>query len=235
MKPNELQNSLLVVVRNATRLLEDAHLLFEMDRFPTAFSLCVLAREEFAKALLLHLAAEQSLPWTEAFQRALRNHYCKQLLSVVMEYLNRYDFPETAEELLKLRKAKDLPRHVIDVLHIIVHEHILGNSRQDWLDDDATIDPQAKTIVRGYLDRKKQKGLYVGIGENGVVISDPESISAADVLAEIKKTETVAGVFSKSDGRLQLSADTELPPIAALAKALAGLMTIEEFNAAWWS
>ncbi len=238
MSAPQLDKAILAVLRNARRLRDDARELADMNRAATAYALCILAREEFAKALLLHLAKEQSLRWTPQLQRVLRNHRCKQLVSVIMEYLTRYDFPETHDDLMRDRKVRDLPRTIIDAVQILVHEHISRISREQWLDEEEPqLDHVANSVARGELDRKKHNGLYVAIGWNGAVTSvtsDPSSVSIAEVEQELEKLDRIAAAFHYSDGSLGLSTYLELPPIAALVRVLAGLMSPEEFNGRWW-
>jgi AbiV family abortive infection protein len=85
---------------NGKRLLEDARLLFEWDRFATALALAVLAQEEFAKAFVLQLVADDVLPWLPEVRRSLARHQCKHLLAIVMEWLPPYDW-ENASVLLQ--------------------------------------------------------------------------------------------------------------------------------------
>jgi AbiV family abortive infection protein len=93
-----LQDTLKIVVANAARLLEDATLLEEWERYPTAYALAVLAQEEYGKAFLVHLAADQRVPWTAELEKATRNHLCKQLVALVLEYVRRKDFFDLVEE-----------------------------------------------------------------------------------------------------------------------------------------
>lgn len=94
MKPltDELRKSIEATNSNGRRLLEDAKYLFDMDRFSTAFSLAVLAQEEFAKAFLLQLVNNDALPWLPEVQRTMARHQCKHLLALVMEWLPAMDW-----------------------------------------------------------------------------------------------------------------------------------------------
>ena len=60
----ELLRTIRVVLENGDRLAKDAEYLCEMDRFPSAFALCILAKEEYAKAFMLHLVHVEAIPWT---------------------------------------------------------------------------------------------------------------------------------------------------------------------------
>lgn len=68
---------------NGDRLLFDAEML---DLIPTSLALAILAEEEFAKGFLLVLVGKGVLPWNSAIWRAARDHSCKHLLSILMDY-----------------------------------------------------------------------------------------------------------------------------------------------------
>src|SRR6266853_3400654 len=76
------------VLENGDRLAKDAEYLWEMDRFPSAFALCILAQEEYGKAFLLHLVHVKAIPWNADVQRTLRDHATKQLATTIMHFLD---------------------------------------------------------------------------------------------------------------------------------------------------
>jgi AbiV family abortive infection protein len=93
---DKLTASARACLKNGLRLLSDAEFL-ELDETPTtAHFLCAIAQEEFAKAFLLALVVRSVIPWDRRLLRASRDHTCKQLLCVVMEYLSP-DFEEFLE------------------------------------------------------------------------------------------------------------------------------------------
>jgi AbiV family abortive infection protein len=230
-----LRDTVKSVIENAERLFDDAKLLEGMERFPSAYAISILAQEEFGKAFLLHLAAEQRVPWTPGLQRALRNHQCKQLVALVMEYIQRKDFLELLQEPDRFRGASSLPAHVMDAIHIVVHEHIRELDRAAWVDEgERKVHPIANRIAHGILDREKQSGIYIHVGWNGTIRKAPHMVTAQRCQEEIARTERVGSVFWTSDGRVQAAASFDLPKIMALFEALSGLMTVEEFNERWW-
>lgn len=107
MKPKSeiLTRSIDATMQNGKKLLEDAKFLFDMDRFSTALSLSVLAQEEFAKAFLLRLVADDALPWLPEVQRTMARHQCKHLLAIVMEWLPPVDWDQIIEH-EKQRRAR---------------------------------------------------------------------------------------------------------------------------------
>lgn len=94
LKTEHLERSIDVTTDNGKKLLADAKLLFDWDRFGTALALAVLAQEEFAKAFLLRLVADDALPWIPEVQRSIARHQCKHLLTLVMEWLGPFDVSE---------------------------------------------------------------------------------------------------------------------------------------------
>ena len=84
-----------MILENGDRLAKDGEYLWEMDRFPSAFALCILAQEEYAKAFLLHFVHAEAIPWTADIRRIMRDHTSKQLLVMIMDFLNPdvEDFP----------------------------------------------------------------------------------------------------------------------------------------------
>jgi AbiV family abortive infection protein len=83
-----LKNGISAALENGDRLVDDARSMLDWERFPTSYTLAVLAQEEYAKALLLSLIEVNAIPWSDGVQRALRDHVCKQLVSVILDYLS---------------------------------------------------------------------------------------------------------------------------------------------------
>jgi hypothetical protein len=75
-------------VENGKRLLEDAEWLQGPGCNPTTLALTILAEEEFAKAFFLYLLQDGAIPSTPQVWRTLRDHQCKHLLTIMMEYLH---------------------------------------------------------------------------------------------------------------------------------------------------
>jgi AbiV family abortive infection protein len=94
-KSETFSKSIRACAENGSNLLEDAKSLFDrghyLGRFSTAFALSVLAQEEFAKAFLLCLVADDAIPWLPEVRRSIARHECKHLLAIVMEWLPPFD------------------------------------------------------------------------------------------------------------------------------------------------
>lgn len=229
-----LQDSLKIVVANATRLFEDAKMFEEFERYPTAYALAVLTQEEYGKAFLVHLAADHRVPWTTALQKATRNHLCKQLVALVLEYVSRKDFLELLEEPDRFRGASTLPSHVLNAIEIVIHEHVRNWSRAEWT-EGAQIHPVANRIAHGVLDREKQTGFYVHVGSDGRVKRAPGMISASRCREELARTERVSNAFYLQDGQVHPAVSFDWPKIIAFFQVLLGAMPIDEFNEKWWA
>jgi len=228
-----LKNSTREAFSNAERLFEDAKNLYEWDSYPTAYALCILAQEEYGKSFLLHLASENAVPWSGGLERALRNHKCKQLVALIMDYLQRKDFSDLLDDPDSFRGASTLPSYVLDAIHIIVHEHVRGLTQEEWLDESAPLHPTVKRIARGMIDREKQTGFYVEVGADGKVGKNPSGITPERCKKEVERTGRVASTLYDHEGIVRTYA-LELPKIAATFQVLSGLMPEDEFNQSWW-
>ena len=60
----------------------------------------ILAEEGFSKAFLMYLVQDNAVPWTREIRRAIRNHECKHLLSLLMEYRTQLAARDFASDLL---------------------------------------------------------------------------------------------------------------------------------------
>ena len=90
-KAERFARTISACFENGKKLLEDAKLLFEWDRFSTALALSILSQEEFAKTFLLELVVDGALPWLPDIQHSMTKHQCKHLLAIVMEWLPPFD------------------------------------------------------------------------------------------------------------------------------------------------
>lgn len=211
------------------RLLHDAELLLYPDSVPTAFFLSILAQEEFAKAFLLHLVEMNCIPWNGDIKRVLNDHSCKQLIGLILDFLN----PDTDVFLERVdlknigKKGSWLPPYVLDALNVIYHEKVARNSRSAWLhSSEARCDATVKKIAEGDFDKLKQDAIYVRIGRTGAVVSKPTRIDEELAKIELEKAERFR--------HLRGSMVRDYEKITTVFKVLFGIITIEEFNKSWW-
>ena len=86
----DFTESIAACFKNGQRLLDDAEWLNYEEHQTSSFALATIAQEEFAKAFLLFVVSRGVIPWNQLIYRATRDHTCKQLLILVMNYVNPY-------------------------------------------------------------------------------------------------------------------------------------------------
>ncbi len=178
---------------NGDRLLEDVRNLLDWERAPSALVLAVVAQEEFAKGFMLHLINDGLLPWHPLVQRASRDHACKQLLGLVMDYLN----PEFEEFMARFKELEaepeafdGFPGPVADALNMLRHEKIGRWESNFWVwAEPPNYDRTAKKVAEGEYDRRKQDALYVRLSVLGGVASTPDRVPAATAREEFARAE----------------------------------------------
>jgi AbiV family abortive infection protein len=229
---DDLKPAIQAAIENAARLLDDAREFMDLQRYPTACALSILSQEEFAKAFLLHLVEVGAFPWNGDVRAALRDHKCKQLLGMLMDYIAA-DFEEIMAEMSSGKKP-GLPSLIADAMNIIRHEKIPKDGYWAWLDDsDPPCDPDARKTADGRLDTHKQSCLYVGIGKTGKVTTTPSSVTIATAAVEFEKATRLNYSFTHSSrmGSSSLRYDMVLETF----KVLFGIVTIDEYNKNWWA
>jgi AbiV family abortive infection protein len=173
MKESHFRHAIETCLENSERLLSDAQMLETSEPPATAFALVIIAQEELAKAFLLTLVYKGVIQWNELIWRAARDHKCKQLLVMVMDFLNPDwdEFMARDDAWYADRVEGLLPRQVADALNIFFHEKIGRWISRNWFWADPPIyDPKAKKMGNGLVDKWKQDQLYINIGKNGSVV-----------------------------------------------------------------
>lgn len=161
---------------NGERLLEDALFLENAVPPATPYFLSIIAQEEFAKGFLLYLVVDDVIKWKPLLLRVCRNHKCKHLLGVVMDFLS----PDTDEFIERINasvlhhKPFEIPLHVTDSINILFNEKIKKWLSSNWSwDKEPIYDQKAEKIATGEIDRKKQDSLYINLRRDGSVIKTP--------------------------------------------------------------
>jgi len=231
-----LMKTIRVILENGDRLTEDAQSLWEMERFPSAFALCILAQEEYAKAFLLHFIYVEAIPWNADVQRVLNDHATKQLVAMIMDFLN----PEVEDFAAWLdarsESGNSIPRYVADALNIIRHERVPRQGQWAWrAEEDPPCDSVARRVADGHIDRQKQSALYVRLNDNFQVVGNPASVSGESAEAELEKTNRLGRLLARYDNSLQPLKSVEYEKIFFIFRVLFGLSTIEEYNNNWWA
>jgi AbiV family abortive infection protein len=193
----DVQASIEACLKNAGRLLDDA-LWLEFEKLGgTRFMISVLAQEEYAKAFLLYCVREQIIPWDGDLRRVIRDHACKHLVAIVMEYID----PEweTIEELRAIINAEyDLngafPPRVSSALNILYHERIRHRNFQ--YDDGDNYERSVIKIAKGERDRKKQDAVFVDLDKDCRVKQQcsPMSITREQAEEEYRRAGRYASI-----------------------------------------
>ena len=171
-------------LRHGGGLLEDARLLLDWDRPPTALAVAMLAQEEFAKTFVLRLVKDGYLPWTLELHRSLSRHECKQLLVLIMDWLS---IP-LEEEIERGLERREMPNEVGNAINILRHEKIEG-MRGGWAFSEPEWNGLARRIAKGSRDRDKQRGLYVSVTPTGWIGTLPSQVTADAAQKEIEMAE----------------------------------------------
>jgi AbiV family abortive infection protein len=184
----EFIQSIRICEKNGNRLLEDAEYLYDYQRYASAYGLAKLAQEEFAKGFILKLIESGALKWSEEVRRSLNHHVSKQLMVVILDFLN----PDT-DEFLKLIKNDSLfkrPQKVSDAMNIYVHELLRNWESKNWVwAEEPEYDKEAKSIWNGKEDRMKQDAFFIKISSKGEAIDTTSSFNQGVVKVEIEKAK----------------------------------------------
>jgi AbiV family abortive infection protein len=183
----DYRDAIRACVANGKRLLDDAEWLRDSDRNPTTLALTILAEEEFAKAFLLYLLQERVIPSTPEVWRSLRDHYCKHLLTIVMEYLHVGDGSVIPRFDAQYDPERRLPREVASAVNLLRFERIgRWESPHSEILEPEHYDRATKQLPIK-IDRAKQGAIYVEISREGRVVNSPASVTAEQMKSEQEK------------------------------------------------
>jgi AbiV family abortive infection protein len=179
-RKEDVQESIDACLANAERLMDDALQLEFQERGGARLVICLLAQEECAKAFLLYMVREELVPWDSDLLRVIRNHTCKHLVAIVMEYID----PEwnTLDEFRGIIKAEldregAFPPRVADALNILYHEKI---SRDYFFLDDNDCESDVVEVASGKRDRVKQDAVYIDVDKSCRVKNAPMCVTKED-------------------------------------------------------
>ena len=201
MKTSEFSDTFIACLGNGERLLEDAQLLYDFGRVASAYALSMLSQEEFAKAFLMDLAREGVIPWSVEVWKSMQDHTCKQLLVLVMEFLN----PSIDDFLTRIKSNSGnptFPPYVADAMNIYRHEKIGQWKSRNWVwSEPPEYDATAKKVADGNLDRKKQNALYVRLTRTGEIANLPSGVTIDMAENELERTRRLHQLVLQIKGR----------------------------------
>jgi len=206
--PNDrhLSRAIQASIENGYRLLEESDDLEFRKPPATRYFMAMIAQEEFAKAFLLYLVKDGIAPFNPGVRRALNDHKCKQLISMIMDYMiMHWDEIEELKAAIQsdYEHGDRLPNDVGSALEILCYEKIETWTGRNWVwGEDPAYDRAALEVADGAKDRRKQDALYVRIGRTGQVASTPDAISEDETKAELSRAGRYgAFVQSLQDGQ----------------------------------
>jgi AbiV family abortive infection protein len=192
----DVQASIQACLENAERLMDDAVQLEYHERGGARLAICMLAQEEYAKAFLLYMVREALVPWDTDLLRVIRNHACKHLVAIVMEYID----PEwnTLEELQKIIDIESdlngrFPLPVSSALNILYHEKI----RRGDFEDDEEYEKGAVAVAFGARDKVKQDAIYIDLDKSCRVKNAPMSVTREDAQVEYERARRYASTVAR--------------------------------------
>ncbi len=178
-------------IENGERLLEETYDL-EFRKPPSSrFFLNMIAQEEFAKSFIMFLVKEGIVPFSPPVRRAIKDHACKQLVGMIMDYMIMHwdDIEELKAAISNDYNLGDrLPSDVADAMNLLRYEKIGRWESNTWVwAEEPNYDASALRIAEGTKDRRKQDALYVGIGSDGQVCSTPQAITEEETRDEFER------------------------------------------------
>ena len=181
-----LRQSISACIENGDRLLHESYDLEFRSPSSSRYFIVTIAQEEFAKAFLLFLIVEDIIAFDAEVQRAMRDHACKHLVGMWMDYIILHW--EEYEELKKaiavdVTSGEHLPNDVRSAAEILRYDKIARwKSGVQKHVADQPYDRSALAVAEGKKDKRKQDALYVRIGGDGRVASTPAVITDAETI-----------------------------------------------------
>ena len=187
-RKTDLKESISICIVNGDRLLDDSYAL-EFRKPPSSrYYLVMIAQEELAKAFILLLILENVIPFDTAVANALRDHKCKHLVGMLMDYviLHWEEFEELEKAVALDSSLGDrLPNDVGSAAEILRFE-MIGRLKTGFV-ATPPYDLSAVEIAKGKKQRRNQDAMYVDIGGDGKVISTPSLITEAETSEELER------------------------------------------------
>ncbi len=162
------------------------------------------------------------IPWTPEIRRAIRNHECKHLLTILMDHLaekGEYWWSQTLDQRITAPE-EPLPKRLVAAINLFRHDKVGRFHSPSWdVLEPGDYDSATKRISEGSVDRAKQSAIYVNIASDGTTLTTPRAVSAAQSAAEIERAKRIKEIATDMEHGF-VSAFREY---AALKKLLAAV------------
>ncbi|MBI5892553.1 MAG: AbiV family abortive infection protein [Deltaproteobacteria bacterium] len=158
---------------NACDILKDAKILMREDRYARAGALVILSEEEFSKAFILFVCAQQNR-WDSEIFYALKKHPEKQGIAKAMREYFEW-FVDNYNLVIKMNQFAFVP----------ATPSMLPSQKQ-WKE---MIGKTKKGIKKEKKERYKQALLYVGFDRTAKVTSNPKNVNKKEVEDCCKEAE----------------------------------------------
>jgi len=194
----DFTDTINVCAKNGDRLTDDARYLHDFDRYASSYALSKIAQEEYAKCFILKLVSAGALEWTQEVRRSLNHHVSKQLMVIILEYVN----PDYDDFLEMINNGSSLqqPRKVSDAINIYIHEILRRWQSQNWAwVEEPEYDSEAKRVFDGRDDKIKQDALYTKIFKDGKGIDSTDKFTKEISYKEIEKADRYGCFMGNSE------------------------------------
>lgn len=179
---SNMEESARAAYLNGCELHEDAFLLFEAKRFPRSAALSILSEEEFSKAFILLICADQGR-WDSNIYKSLRKHPEKQGIAEAMR--DHFDwFSRNYSRIMEMNRFS-----------FVQHQPSTIPDEAKMYEIVAKAKSRFSRPIRDYL---KQDAFYVSLNEEAKLKSIPASISkeeAQSCLEESAKFKAITEVL----------------------------------------
>lgn len=198
-------STVAIVVDNAKRLLSDAELLFNNERYGSAVSLAILSLEEAGKACLIHWKDEGIV--TRDIKNDIRSfHFHKQRVlgcfitakEMILALADYCDHPSKMPKMDKSHSDFESDNDFARYLYRTCMTHFASDTAAlEYIARRSYEKSAAYRIVAESrrLDHVKQLGFYVDVDENLVVKApfiEPSRALAEEVIALAKEAMTLS-------------------------------------------
>jgi AbiV family abortive infection protein len=201
-KADPLSPSLETILQNARRLLDDARLLYDNERFASATALAILAMEETGKYFIVKRASEK-----DSVAKDLNNHIEKQIHfasypfveTILIEFFKRLGFvpklgaqmPEQQRQWMNSESGQTFLKKFLD------NKDFMDSFVQGVLDtDNGSFMARAE---RKELNKLKQRCMYVDLDETSQVLADPADITQETANFFLRLAHRIIGRYARHD------------------------------------